>query len=302
MFGTKVLLATDGSPESGRAARTAVGLANGLGLELHAVYVAPIPSVYVLSETAILDPEVRERLHDMAEQDARERLEEEVGKIREAGGKVAGAHPGVGRADAEVVRLAEELGAGLVVLGSRGFGPLRRAAMGSVSLSVVRHAHCPVLVVRGEKDSLQGRILLALDGSKEAHAAARAATEISLSTGSELDLVQVLQAGPLPYPHYYAMDKYEADLERAEGVSRKFLEKQAKRMESDGVTVAGVRVRTGNPDHEIVELAEELDAGLIVVGSRGLGGVKRALLGSVSDSVVRHAHCSVLVVRGDGRG
>ena len=302
MFGTKVLLATDGSRESGRAARMAVGLANGLGLELHAVYVASIPSVYALSETAILDPEVRERLHDMAEQDARERLDEEVGKIREAGGKVVGVHPGVGRADAEVVRLAEELGAGLVVLGSRGFGPLRRAAMGSVSLSVVRHAHCPVLVVRGEKEPLPGRILLALDGSKEAHAAARAATEISHATGSELHLVQVLQAGPLPYPHYYAMDKYEADLGRAEGASRAFLEKQAKRMESDGATVAGVRVRTGNPDHEIVKLAEELDAGLIMLGSRGLGGVKRALLGSVSDSVVRHAHCPVLVVRGEGRG
>ena len=302
MFGTKVLLATDGSPESGRAARMAVGLANGLGLELHAVHVASIPSVYALSETAILDPEVRERLHDMAEQDARERLDEEVEKIREAGGKVAGAHPGVGRADAEVVRLAEEMGAGLVALGSRGFGPVRRAAMGSVALPGVRPAARPVVVVRGEKgSSLPGRILLALDGSKEAHAAARAAAEISRATGSELDLVQVLQAGPLPYPHYYAMDKYEADLERAEGISRTFLEKQAKRMESDGVTVAGVRVRTGNPDHEVVKLAEELDAGLIMLGSRGLGGVKRALLGSVSDSVVRHAHCPVLVVRGEGR-
>ena len=46
-----------------------------------------------------------------------------------------------------------------------------------------------------------------------------------------------------------------------------------------------------------MRLAEELDAGLIVVGSRGLGGVRRALIGSVSDSVVRHAHCQVLVVR-----
>ena len=48
---------------------------------------------------------------------------------------------------------------------------------------------------------------------------------------------------------------------------------------------------------EIVDLAEELDAGLVVVGSRGLGGIRRALMGSVSDSVVRHAHCPVLVVR-----
>lgn len=53
----------------------------------------------------------------------------------------------------------------------------------------------------------------------------------------------------------------------------------------------------GDPDKEIVRLSEELDVGLIVMGSRGLGGIRRALMGSVSDSVVRHAHCPVLVVR-----
>jgi nucleotide-binding universal stress UspA family protein len=53
----------------------------------------------------------------------------------------------------------------------------------------------------------------------------------------------------------------------------------------------------GKPDQEILKLGEELNAGLTVTGSRGLGGVRRALMGSVSDSVVRHAHCPVLVVR-----
>ena len=51
------------------------------------------------------------------------------------------------------------------------------------------------------------------------------------------------------------------------------------------------------PDAEIVALAEELGVGLIVMGSRGLGGIRRAVMGSVSDSVVRHAHCPVLIVR-----
>jgi nucleotide-binding universal stress UspA family protein len=55
----------------------------------------------------------------------------------------------------------------------------------------------------------------------------------------------------------------------------------------------------GRPDTEIVRVAEEVGAGLIVIGSRGLGGVRRALVGSVSDSVVRHAHCPVLVVRSE---
>ena len=55
----------------------------------------------------------------------------------------------------------------------------------------------------------------------------------------------------------------------------------------------------GRADREIVNLSEEVGADLIVMGSRGLGGVRRALMGSVSDSVVRHAHCPVFVVRTD---
>jgi len=75
-----------------------------------------------------------------------------VKKIKEAGGAVQEAHLRRGRKDQEIVRLAEEIGAGLIVLGSRGRGGVRRALMGSVSDSVVRHAHCPVMVVRKEKD------------------------------------------------------------------------------------------------------------------------------------------------------
>jgi nucleotide-binding universal stress UspA family protein len=67
------------------------------------------------------------------------------------GGRAERRHPMVGRPDKEFVRLAEELGAGLVVVGGRGSGPFRRAALGSVSDSVVRHANCPVLMARGEE-------------------------------------------------------------------------------------------------------------------------------------------------------
>jgi nucleotide-binding universal stress UspA family protein len=53
----------------------------------------------------------------------------------------------------------------------------------------------------------------------------------------------------------------------------------------------------GHPDEEIVGLGEEIGADLIVTGSRGLGGMRRVLMGSASDSIVRHAHCPVMVVR-----
>ena len=62
--------------------------------------------------------------------------------------------------------------------------------------------------------------------------------------------------------------------------------------------VAQAHLKIGGTVEEIVTLAEETEAGLILLGSRGLGGVGRALMGSVSEFVVRHAHCPVLVVRG----
>jgi nucleotide-binding universal stress UspA family protein len=91
-------------------------------------------------------------LEEGAEEATKTRLNEQVQKIREAGIEVAGAHTREGFPDEEIVGLAGRLSAGLIVIGSRGRGRLRRALLGSVSDSVVRHAHCPVLVVRPEKE------------------------------------------------------------------------------------------------------------------------------------------------------
>ncbi len=89
-----------------------------------------------------------EELQRISEQRAREVLDAEMEKVRSAGGTVVEAHVMEGRIAPEIVGLAEEIGAGLIVMGSRGLGGIRRALMGSVSDSVVQHAHCPVLVVR----------------------------------------------------------------------------------------------------------------------------------------------------------
>jgi nucleotide-binding universal stress UspA family protein len=100
-------------------------------------------------------------------------------------------------------------------------------------------------------------------------------------------------------PHSYPADRREALLEGAERDARTFLDEQAERITSEGGTVTETHLMRGRADREIVHLSEEVGAGLIVMGSRGLGGVRRALMGSVSDSVVRHAHCPVFVVRTD---
>lgn len=89
---------------------------------------------------------------EAVKEEAQRVLDEQVRKVEEAGGSVNEAHLRIGeRRDQAVVHLAEELGAGLIVMGSRGLGGVRRALMGSVSDSVVHHAHCPVMVVRPEK-------------------------------------------------------------------------------------------------------------------------------------------------------
>jgi nucleotide-binding universal stress UspA family protein len=154
IFPTKILLATDGSKEAELAAKTASDLAQKTHSELHVVHVfgiSPVgPPVYPeATDLQSVEREAEaEELERISEQRAREMLEEEVGKVRSAGGTVAQGHLIEGRVAPEVVGLAEEIGAGLIVLGSRGRGGIRRALMGSVSDSVVRHAHCPVLVVR----------------------------------------------------------------------------------------------------------------------------------------------------------
>ncbi len=149
IFPTKILLATDGSREAELAATAAADLAKRTGSELHFIYVGHMPPLYYESSGAwALDPDLRGKMAERPEEEARTRLDEQVQRVREAGGEVAGAHAKLGRPDAQIVALAEELGAGLIVLGSRGLGGIRSALMGSVSHSVVRHAHCPVLVVR----------------------------------------------------------------------------------------------------------------------------------------------------------
>ena len=89
--------------------------------------------------------------------------------------------------------------------------------------------------------------------------------------------------------------------ETVKGEAQRLLDTQVEQIKAAGGTVAEAHVRLGRPAQEIVNLADKIDAGLIGTGSRGLGGIRRALMGSVSDSVVRHAHCPVLVVRKEKR-
>ena len=147
-FPTKILLATDASEDAKKAAQMASDLANVSGSELHVVHVGNMKDFHVAPgaeqsfspRTAPLG-EVREK--------AEKRLDEAVKQVEQVGGTVAQSHLRVGNPDEEILKFCDEQGGfGLIVMGSRGLGPIKRRLMGSVSESLVRHSHCPVLVAR----------------------------------------------------------------------------------------------------------------------------------------------------------
>jgi nucleotide-binding universal stress UspA family protein len=294
IFPTRILLATDGSQEAVLAARTAVDLVEKTGSELHVIHVhrvLPVPYAYRGRYT--------QPKPEPPSGEARALLNKQVREIENAGGKVAGTYLREGDPDTEIVAVGEEIGTGLIVMGSRGRGGMRRALMGSVSDAVVRHAHCPVMVVRGEPVVFPTKILLATDGSADAELAASIAADLAKSTGSELHIVAVFPAAGYVHPYYEVRFPEAAEKLRREGREeiQEVLDEQVKRVREAGENIPEAHLRTGEPEKEIVALAEELGVGLIAMGSRGLGGIRRALMGSVSASVVRHAHCPVLVVR-----
>ena len=119
IFPTKIVLAIDGSEEATLAARTAADIARKTGSELHVAYVTPVP---VAADPSLDVLRVSEEAEQSAKKRARQFLDEQLKPVEAAGGVVERRHARVGRPDEEIVALADELGAGLIVVGSRGLG------------------------------------------------------------------------------------------------------------------------------------------------------------------------------------
>lgn len=146
------------------------------------------------------------------------------------------------------------------------------------------------------------KVLFASDGGRQSDAAIEAVKKFSLRQGDEVKIVSVVDmALPMAIDIYggYLPDTAELEKtarENAAKIVADAAEKVRNFAESAGVAIS-TDVLFGSPDSRIVETAEEWKADLIVVGSHGYSRWERLLLGSVSDSVVHHAPCSVLVVR-----
>lgn len=188
-----------------------------------------------------------------------------------------------GRADLGVVRLAGEERADLIVVGNRRSSALERLLLGSISERVVRYAHCSVLVSRASRRS--GVILAATDLSDAALPAVSAAIDVAREQKAALTVLHAVEASSAE-----GRDAMSAEWRR------KIAASLTKLVEGSGVAIS-FDVAHGPPAEKIAMRAEEIEAELIVVGTRGRSGMARLAYGSVAETVARIASCSVLAVR-----
>ncbi len=147
-FPTKILLATDASQDAVKAAQIASDIANTSDSELHVLHIGNMKDFHVAPGA---EQSFSARTGSLGEtrEKAEKTLDEAIKQVEQVGGKVAQSHLRMGDPDEEILKFCEEQGGfGIIVMGSRGLGPIKRRLMGSVSESVVRRAKCPVLVAR----------------------------------------------------------------------------------------------------------------------------------------------------------
>ena len=295
IFSNKILLATDGSKDAELAAKAAVDLSKRTGAELHVVHAwRPLPHYAYPSL-------VPEGYQPPYEEGARKILEAQVGRIEEAGISVAEAHLVTGRPADAILDLGDQLGAGLIVVGSKGLGPVKRLLVGSVSESIVHHAKCPVLVVRSGAGSWPPvRVVIGEDLSEDAHSAAKLGITLAKLMEAETLLVHTYEGMP-PHPETPPQadrELYEAMVEKHLRQVESALEERAAELEQAYDVRPQVRIVPGESAQVLAEIAEEGDGpSLLVVGSRGLGTSERIVIGSVSSKVLRAAGGPVLVCR-----
>lgn len=194
----------------------------------------------------------------------------------------------VGRPATLIVDEARRVGADLVVVGSRGQGPLATALLGSVAAEVVDHAPSPVLVARRPAVD---RLVFCEDGSVGAREAGRLIAHWPIFAGRPTRVVSVsplpapFLAGSSPSVHAFAVLKRHEGIARARHEHRRLAEQGARHLATAGLP-AGPDVREGDPAEQILAAATKSRADLIVVGSRGMRGVARLLVGSVARKVL----------------
>jgi nucleotide-binding universal stress UspA family protein len=281
----RVLLGADGSPDAVRAAEWLAHFPLPAGSQILIVSVVPHLGPRAAQHEHAISAQAQQVLED-----ARRALAPGAVDMRLMEGGVS----------ERLLQAADDWSADLVVLGARGLGRVERALLGSVSLSVARQARCAVMVVKGAGKALQ-RVVVGLDGSEHSRHALSFLASLPLAAETELLLVGVAEKTHLPRsaPGLVAdqLRALVAEIDEEEQARKQqLLAEAAKTIDRPGRVQ--LRSAVGNPPDEIVAAANTAGAQLIVLGSRGIGQLQRLVLGSVSESVLLHSECTVLITAG----
>jgi nucleotide-binding universal stress UspA family protein/uncharacterized membrane protein YfcA len=268
----RFLVASDGSEFSAAAVRETIGMAQKCGARVH---------VMSLLATGVEHEGLGEAILKQEMESAQAHLDE-IRAQAEAAGVSCETHLIHGQTvDQEIVDLAEQLKADVIVMGRRGRRGLARMMLGHATAHVIGKAHCNVLVVPRAAEVEGRHFLVATDGSRFAEAAAVTATSLGQFCKTAVTVASVTTPSHGPERRELAQ----------EAVSR-----VVEHMRSQGIAAEGT-VRNGHPATVIADLARERDADLIITGSHGRTGLERVLLGSTSERILNETPCAVLVVK-----
>jgi nucleotide-binding universal stress UspA family protein len=189
----------------------------------------------------------------------------------------------------------------LVVMGTHGRRGVERLLRGSVSEEVVREAPCPVFTVLADGEPSPGpyveKVLAPVDLSDQSEMVIRHARELSRSYNASLSVLHIIEN--VAYPNAYGVDPLTPILPDVRSRAAEALEDLVDRARDEEIEMQAV-VRTGYAAQDILEYAEEIEAGLIVMATHGRTGLERFLIGSVAEKVVRSAPCPVFTLKSFG--
>ncbi len=284
----RILFATDGSASAKEAVRFLNALPLAEGTEIRVV--------------SVMDPLIERLLEQVQPGElhfSRHMVHEAEKALARPGIEVNGVLRS-GDPAHQILIAAQEMRADLLVLGSSGQTGIASFLLGSIARNVAKHAQCSVLIARGLRHSLAS-VVLASDGSSHAEEAVRFAAAFPLPAATSLNLVHVMRpqvpmmemTGIADETMFEMLRDCEAQARsRGEGILASHHELLGER-----AGTATAEVRTGDPAREILALAEERDADLIIAGARGASMIEGLLTGSVADRLLGKASCSVLLVR-----
>ncbi len=308
-----ILVPTDLSPSSLPALELAILLAPLIDAQVTLLYVVDNRQLMPIPLPVDVDPDhIR---HEMLKQ-AYEALQTLADERRQ--GVVLTCHVRLGRPEDEILAEAEQISADMILMTTHGRSGLAHLVMGSVAERLLRGARCPVLTLRSggplhkvkrapEQNGalarppveLPRRILVGVDLSSASLPALQHAGWLATHLGAEVTVQHVVDITYSTLPYLMGagtgVDLHEQLIVRAGDALSEFLQQNASVL-PPVILNAATTLRMGDAARELELTAEELAAGLVVIGSHGRRGFRRWLMGSVAEQVVRVSPCPVCVV------